>query len=118
VIASRVVATDRMHGGASYGETARHLAHDLGLPADIAITTAERAYRGGGVARDAGYLFGYASVRAALAAGTARIEELRSGRVSLASLDVVRTLVVESETVQPDLGIVIGRVRRGLARVS
>jgi hypothetical protein len=120
VLAARVVAADRMHAGASFGETARHLREELTLPADVAITTAERAYRGGGVARDAGYLYGYASVSAALANGTATIDELRMGRVSLASLPVVRALIAaDAEPVtliQPATDLVIKRVRRGLAR--
>ncbi len=120
VLAARVVATDRMHAGAPFGDTARHLSRELGLPTDVAITTAERAYRGGGVARDAGYLSGYVAVRAALAAGTATIEELRSGRVGLAALPVVRELWRADPValVQPATEIVIQRVRRGLARAA
>ncbi len=121
ILAARVVATDRMHGGSPFGDTARHLARDLGLPTDVAITTTERAYRGGGVARDAGYLYGYMSVRAALAAGTAKVEELRAGRVSLASLPAVRSLLSADgapELVQPEVDLVIKRVRRGLARAA
>jgi hypothetical protein len=122
VLAARVVATDRMHAGSSFGETARHLSKDLALPTDVAITTAERAYRGGGVARDAGYLFGYVSVSAALAAGTATIDELRSGRVSLAALPTMRALLSADappvELIQPAIDVVIKRVRRGLARAA
>lgn len=126
VLAARVVATDRMHAGAPFGETARHLARELELPTDVAITTAERAYRGGGVARDAAYLYGYVSVSAALAAGTATIDELRTGRVSLAALPVVRALLAEDakdergpvSLIQPAGDVVIKRVRRGLARAA
>jgi hypothetical protein len=62
------------------------------------------------------------SVSAALAAGTATIDELRSGRVSLAALPVVRALIAADEDpvplVQPEIDLVIKRVRRGLARSS
>lgn len=83
VIAARVLATDRMHRGASFGETARWLHRDHGLSPLDAIAISERAYRGGGVARDAGYLAGWLEVRSALAEGTTTIDALRSGRVGL-----------------------------------
>ena len=51
-----------------------------------AIGIAERAYRGGGVARDAGYLLGCLRVHAAVTSGAAKLEELQLGRVSLAAL--------------------------------
>ncbi|MFN9813810.1 MAG: tyrosine/phenylalanine carboxypeptidase domain-containing protein, partial [Deltaproteobacteria bacterium] len=78
ILAARVVATDRMHEGASFGETARGLVRDVGLPPGVAITTTERAYRGGGVARDAGYLAGLLRVRAALAGGSPSVAQLRA----------------------------------------
>ncbi|HEX6245767.1 MAG TPA: tyrosine/phenylalanine carboxypeptidase domain-containing protein, partial [Polyangiales bacterium] len=62
------------------------------LPAETAIMTAERAYRGGGVARDAGYLAGFLRVRAALTAGRATLDELRRGRVTLAHVARLREL--------------------------
>lgn len=83
VIAARVLATDRMHHGASFGETARWLARDEGFRADDAVSICERAYRGGGVARDVGYLRGWLEVRAALAQGWTTVDDLRSGRIGL-----------------------------------
>jgi hypothetical protein len=90
ILAARVVATDRLHAGASFGETARALVDRWGLTARVAITTTERAYRGGGVARDAAYLEGFLRVRAALARGAASVDELRAGRVSVTSLPALR----------------------------
>ncbi len=90
VLAARVVASDRMHQGASFGETARELARDVGLSPRMAITTAERAYRGGGVARDSGYLAGYLRVRAAIGSGEVKIDHLRMGRVSVAAMPAIR----------------------------
>ncbi|HHH27104.1 MAG TPA: DUF1704 domain-containing protein [Polyangiaceae bacterium] len=84
VIASRVVATDRMHDGASFGETARWLHRDHGFSAPDSIGVSERAYRGGGVARDVGYLRGWLRVRAALERGETTIDQMRAGRVGLA----------------------------------
>jgi hypothetical protein len=91
-LAARVLATRCLHQGASFGETARALHDTYGLSAELAILTSERAYRGGGVARDAGYLAGFLRVRAALAAGQATLDELRCGRVSLEQLPLLRAL--------------------------
>lgn len=92
-LAGRVVATDRMHSEASFGETARHLYRTLGFGPDESIAMCERAYRGGGLARDASYLFGYLRVRDTLVRKQATVDELRMGRVSLDALPELRTLV-------------------------
>jgi hypothetical protein len=104
-LAARVIATRCLHAGASFGETARHLYADFGLSSEAAILTTERAYRGGGVARDAGYLAGFLRVRAAIAAGQATLDELRRGRVSLEHLPALRKLEAEGEAglVRPPL---------------
>ncbi len=94
-LAGRVIATDSMHDGASFGETAGLLYRELGFAAPEAIGIAERAHRGGGVARDCGYLLGYLRVRAALASGKTSLDELRSGRISVAALPDVRALVAQ-----------------------
>jgi hypothetical protein len=91
-LAARVLATRLLHQGGSFGETARALHDDYGLSADLAILTSERTFRGGGVARDAGYLAGFVRVRAALSAGHASLDELRRGRVALEHLPVLREL--------------------------
>jgi hypothetical protein len=91
-LAARVVATVQLYEGASFGETARALVRDHGFGAAAAISIAERTFRGGGVARDAGYLAGFLRIRAAIAAGTTQVDELRRGRVSLASLEPLREL--------------------------
>jgi hypothetical protein len=90
ILAARVVATDRMHEGASFGETARSLVRDVGLSPKASITTTERAYRGGGVARDAGYLAGLLRVRAALRHGHATLDELRAGRLDVSAIATLR----------------------------
>lgn len=82
-ISARVLATDRMHRGASFGESARWLYREHGFSALDAISIVERAYRGGGVARDAGYLSGWLEVRAALSDGTTTLDALRMGRVGI-----------------------------------
>lgn len=93
IIAARVLATDRMHSGAAFGETARWLHREHGLSAHDAISITERAYRGGGVARDAGYLAGWLAVRSALARGTTTIDELRAGRIGLHVAEQLPTLI-------------------------
>ena len=90
ILAARVVATDRVHDGAPFGETARLLVDRFALSVRSSISTTERAYRGGGVARDAGYLAGWLRVRDALASGEADLEELRAGRVGLGALPPLR----------------------------
>ncbi len=92
-LAGRVIATSRMHEGASFGDLARELHREHGFSANEAVSIAERAYRGGGVARDAGYLLGYMRVQAAIANSEATLDELRMGRVSVAALPALRELV-------------------------
>ena len=91
-LSARVVATELLHSGASFGETARLMSQEHGFSPEASVLIAERTYRGGGAARDAGYLAGYLRVRAAIAAGQADVDELRRGRVSLASLPALREL--------------------------
>ncbi len=91
-LSARVVATEMLHAGASFGDTARAMHHEHGFSAESSVLIAERTYRGGGAARDAGYLGGYLRVRAAIAAGETNVEELRRGRVSLSSLPALREL--------------------------
>jgi hypothetical protein len=91
-LAGRVLATRAMHAGAIFGETARTLFRDYGFSAAEAIAISERAYRGGGVARDAGYLRGYLRVREAVASGSTSLDELRMGRVGLQALPELRSL--------------------------
>jgi uncharacterized protein (TIGR02421 family) len=91
-LSARVVATELLHSGASFGETARLMSQEHGFSPEASVLIAERTYRGGGAARDAGYLAGYLRVRAAIAAEQADVDELRRGRVSLASLPALREL--------------------------
>jgi len=99
-LAGRVLATRNMHAGAAFGETARSLLRDHGFSAQDAIAITERAYRGGGVARDVGYLRGYLRVRRALAQGETTLDELRMGRICLAALPELRNLRAQG-LVQP-----------------
>jgi uncharacterized protein (TIGR02421 family) len=101
ILAARVWITDRMHAGAAFEDSVRALARDHGFAAEDAVAICERAYRGGGVARDAGYLRGYLRVRHAVTEGEATIDELRSGRVGLDDLPTLRTLRKEGLAREP-----------------
>jgi hypothetical protein len=93
-LAARVLAADWMHGGASFAESARKLQKDERFPVPEAIAIAERAYRGGGVARDVGYLLGWLRVHDALERGTATLGELQLGRVGIDALPELRALAM------------------------
>lgn len=92
-LAARVTATDLMHAGATFGETTRRLVRDHGFDAADAVAIAERAFRGGGVARDAAYAHGFLRVRDALARGACTLDELRLGRTGLDALPHLRALM-------------------------
>jgi uncharacterized protein (TIGR02421 family) len=100
-LAARVLATSLLHQGSSFGETARLLMCEHGFSPAAAIAVAERTYRGGGVARDAGYLAGFMRVRAAIGAGEATLDELRRGRVSLDSVVRLRELEQQGYVLPP-----------------
>ena len=116
-LAARVLATDRMHAGAHFGETVRELVHDHGFRAADAVAIAERAWRGGGVARDIGYLRGFLRVRTAIESSAATLDELRSGRVGLADLEAMRTLedlgLYRQPVFRPSLATSLGATEGG-----
>ena len=92
-LAARVLVTDRMHAGAGFEPTVRMLVDEHGFTPTAAIALGERAWRGGGVARDCAYLSGWLRVREALRSEAATVDELRLGRVSLAALPALRELL-------------------------
>ncbi len=106
IIAARVWTTDRMHDGASFAEVVRDLVRDFAFDAPDAVALGERAFRGGGLARDAAYLHGWLRVRAAVAAG-ASVDALRIGRISCDDLALIDSLArdgwMRPATYQPSL---------------
>ncbi len=90
--AARVWVTDRVHEGVSFHDAVLLLVREHGFRGDEAIALAERAYRGGGVARDCIYLRGWLRVRRALQRNVATVDELRAGKLSLSALPAVRRL--------------------------
>ena len=111
-LAGRVVATDAMHDGASFAETVRLLTREHGFGAAAAVSLAERAHRGGGVARDTAYLYGWLRVRSALGQGLVALDELRSGKVGLADVSRLRRLrelgLARPATYRPSLARSLG----------
>ena len=91
-LAARVMAAAWMHDGASFDEVARRLLRDEGFDVAETVALCERAFRGGGVARDVVYLRGWLRVRAALAAREATVDEVRWGRVGVADVPALRAL--------------------------
>lgn len=87
MIAVRVWIVDRMIGGASFSNTAKSLMTDHGFDALDAVILCERAYRGGGLARDAAYLAGYLRVSAAIKRQPAALHTLRAGRLAVSDLE-------------------------------
>lgn len=91
-LAARVVAADMMHRGASFAQTAKRLWREHDFEACEAVAISERAFRGGGVARDVAYLQGFLRVGEAVRSGRATLGELCSGRLSIDALPTVRRL--------------------------
>ncbi len=94
-LAGRVLATYAMHAGVSFGDVARELVREHDFSPVEAVTLAERAFRAGGVARDAVYLTGWLRVRKAVLEGSAALHELQLGKVSLQALPEIRRLRAE-----------------------
>lgn len=92
-IAGRTLAAHATYEGASFVALVRYL-EAQGFSLDESVVLAERAQRGGGVAKDAAYLLGLVRVREALKQGES-IDVLRAGRLSVSSLPLLRALAVE-----------------------
>ncbi|MGB9341704.1 MAG: tyrosine/phenylalanine carboxypeptidase domain-containing protein [Polyangiales bacterium] len=100
-LAGRLLATHAMHAGVSFGDAARTLVTEHDFSPRGAVTLCERAFRAGGVARDAVYLTSWLRVRRAVALGEANLSELQLGKVSLAALPEARRLLREGLVSQP-----------------
>lgn len=100
-LAGRLLATYAMHAGVTFGDAARTLMTEHEFSALECVTLCERAFRAGGVARDAVYLGGWLKVRHAVTTGGADLAELQLGKVSLASLPELRRLMAEGHVNKP-----------------
>jgi len=100
-LAGRLLATHAMHAGVSFGDAARILVLEHGFSSYEAVTLCERAFRGGGVARDAVYLGSWLRVRNAVARQDSSLGELQLGKISLSALPEVRRLLGVGLVSQP-----------------
>lgn len=114
-LAGRLLATHAMHAGVSFGDAARTLVSEQDFSAVEAVTLCERAFRAGGVARDAVYLTSWLRVRRAVARGETNLSELQLGKVSLNALPEVRRLVREGLVSSP---IYLSNLARSLGRTG
>ncbi|MEO7270211.1 MAG: tyrosine/phenylalanine carboxypeptidase domain-containing protein [Knoellia sp.] len=89
-LAARVLTVHRMHGGADFVEAWRALV-DEGFPKNSAFTTTMRAYRSGGLSKDAIYLRGLVELLRHLRHGGG-LDLLWLGKFSLEDLPLIREL--------------------------
>jgi uncharacterized protein (TIGR02421 family) len=101
-LAGRLLATHAMHCGVSFSDAAQALVREHSFSPAEAVTLCERAFRAGGVARDAVYLSSWLRVRRAVEQGQASLWELQLGKVSIDALPEVRRLAREG-LVQPPI---------------
>jgi uncharacterized protein (TIGR02421 family) len=114
-LAGRLLATHAMHAGVSFSDAARALVSEHDFSAAGAVTLCERAFRAGGVARDAVYLTSWLRVRRAVARGETNLGELQLGKVSLSALSEVRRLAGGGLVSQP---IYLSNLARSLGRTG
>jgi uncharacterized protein (TIGR02421 family) len=100
-LAGRLLATHAMHAGVSFGDAAHALVSEHEFSPEAAVTLCERAFRAGGVARDAVYLTGWLRVRRAVARGETNLAQLQLGKVSLSALPELRRLARDGLLTQP-----------------
>lgn len=102
-LAARVVTVRRLTAGASFVESWQALV-DVGFPKASAFTTTMRAYRSGGLTKDAIYLRGLVDLLAHLREGGA-LDLLWIGKFSLVDLPLVKDLhergILRSASVLP-----------------
>ena len=89
-LAARVLTVHRMHGGADFVQAWRALVDD-GFPESSAFTTTMRAYRSGGLSKDAIYLRGLVALLVHLRDG-GTLDLLWLGKFSLEDLPLIRDL--------------------------
>ena len=114
-LAGRSLVTYAMHAGVAFGDAAQTLVneHDF-TPAD-SVVLCERAFRAGGVARDAVYLTSWLRVRRAVDQGQTNLGELQLGKVSLAALPELRRLAHDGRVSQPTY---LSNLARSLGRTG
>jgi uncharacterized protein (TIGR02421 family) len=114
-LAGRLLATHAMHAGVAFGDAAQTLVTEHDFSPAGAVTLCERAFRAGGVARDAVYLTSWLRVRRALDRGETNLGELQLGKVSLSALPELRRLAHEGLVSQP---IYLSNLARSLGKTG
>ena len=94
-LAARLLVTQAMHAGASFGDVAKSLVGEHGFRPSEAVALCERSFRGGGVARDAVYLGSWLQVRRGVSEGLTSLSELQLGKVAFSDVEDLRRLAVE-----------------------
>ena len=102
VLAARVIAVKQMIEGASFVETYRTLDRDLDFAQKTAFTITMRAYRGGGLTKDAVYLRGLNRLMQYLAKG-GKLEPLYVGKINTSHVPLVKELLWRKVLVAPPL---------------
>lgn len=100
-LAARVLTVHRMHRGASFVEAWRALV-DEGFPESSAFTTTMRAYRSGGLSKDAIYLRGLVELLVHLRDG-GDLDLFWLGKFSLEDLPLIRDLHQRGILIAPRL---------------
>jgi uncharacterized protein (TIGR02421 family) len=114
-LAGRLLTTHAMHAGVSFGDAAKTLVLEHDFSPSDAVTLCERAFRGGGVARDAVYLSAWLRVRNAVVNRHASLGELQLGKMALCALPEVRRLIGDGFVSQP---IYLSNLARSFGRTG
>jgi uncharacterized protein (TIGR02421 family) len=114
-LAGRILATHAMHAGVAFGDAARTLVVEHDFSPEGAVILCERAFRAGGVARDAVYLTSWLRVRRAVDHRQTNLGELQLGKVSLAALPELRRLAHDGRVSQPTY---LSNLARSLGRTA
>jgi uncharacterized protein (TIGR02421 family) len=102
VLAARVLAVRQMIDGASFVETFRTLDRELDFEQRTAFTIAMRAYRGGGLTKDAVYLSGLNRLLEYLGRG-GELRPLYIGKINTSHVPLIKELTWREILVPPPL---------------
>ena len=102
LLAARVIAARSMLDGASFIDTFRELNGSYNLGRRVAFTVAMRAYRGGGLSKDAVYLKGLRQILEYLGKG-GELEPLFVGKISVEHIPIIRELQWRGVLTEPPL---------------
>ena len=102
MLAARVIAADDVVRGATFVETYRNLTIECEFPGRAAYTVTARAYRGGGLTKDAVYLRGLVEILDYLRRD-GNLETLFVGKIAADHVPIVRELTARGVLTPPPL---------------